>query len=322
MQVNPGVGVPLKVGLTTQYVSANTTDDFKSLFSLSGGNGGKLTFTSGDTSVVDIDSDGLMAFKKLGKVALTVTESGNDNYVSQSLTVTVAVSMQYGVDATVTGTCNLEADGTGAIMTVWSKYSTRVDLNPYTGTAIDYKISKVINLEAGQTVTNTFDKIPLVLSNIKSIIATTRTPEGGYIGETRIDCKNRSTGTSLTASNIIVTQGDAPTKPDLSGGNGGALNYASNNTSVVSIDTDGTMTFVNPGTAIITVNEAGGVYLPQSTSFSVTVLPAVGNALVVPSSNIQMDVLSSQQILVSGGNGGSISYVTDDDSIVTVDANG
>ncbi|MGR1225518.1 hypothetical protein ACUVMQ_21575, partial [Aeromonas veronii] len=324
VQVNPSVGTKLVIATNFIAGTAGTILNFADSAGLTGGNGGELTFTSSDTSVIYIDSSGQMTLKKLGRVTITVTEAGSNNYLTQSVSSVIGVNINYGTDATVTGTCSMEADGTGANVTVWSKYPTRVDVSPMNSAGqVAYPYSKIFTLQAGDTINAFVPKLELVTSKATSVVAVVRQlSDGLWIGATSIDCLQRSAGTPLTASDVRVTSGDTPQKVVVDGGNGGGLSYTSNNTSVVSIDTDGTMTFVNPGKAIITVNEAGGIYLPQSTSFSVTVLPAVGNALAVPSSNIQMDVLSSQQISVSGGNGGSISYVTDDDSIVTVDANG
>lgn len=58
----------------------------------SGGNGtGQITYASGDTSVAEVDGEGVLTIKKAGTVTITATKAEDDFYTSQSAHYTIVI---------------------------------------------------------------------------------------------------------------------------------------------------------------------------------------------------------------------------------------
>ncbi|WP_252179764.1 inverse autotransporter beta domain-containing protein [Endozoicomonas sp. 4G] len=81
-----GVGKPLDVGKNMLLTIGESGSQ-----PVQGGNGGVLTYSSGDTSIATVDSTGEVTSIKLGRTKITVTESETAKYLEQSARYMVTV---------------------------------------------------------------------------------------------------------------------------------------------------------------------------------------------------------------------------------------
>ncbi|MGR1225516.1 Ig-like domain-containing protein, partial [Aeromonas veronii] len=266
---------------------------------------------SSNAGVVTVDNSGLLTFTGAGTATVTVTEAASGNYASQSTTFSVTVNKAAG-NALVA-----PADITAQV----NSLPVTVDVGGGNGGRRTFSSSNSavasVNASTGQVS---------FLSQGTSVITVTEEPTGNYAAPSPVSFNvtvELDAGASLSVADVSATYGDVPVTLAVKGGNGGALSYASADPAVVSVDTAGLLTFNSVGNTTVTVTEAGSnKYYPQSKTVSVVVKPGSGTALVAPADVTVTLGDAPVTAVANGGNGGMLSYSSNDTGIVTADSNG
>ena len=104
------------------------------------------------------------------------------------------------------------------------------------------------------------------------------------------------------------------------------LTYSSNNTAVATVNSNGIVTGKKPGTAAITITQAGNYkYLPAAKNITVTVTeaPIVKQDQIISASSIEINVDETAKINANSNSGlTTFTYASSNTNIATVDANG
>lgn len=102
------------------------------------------------------------------------------------------------------------------------------------------------------------------------------------------------------------------------------LRYTSSNTDIAVVDHDGIVTGVGEGTAVITVSSTDGSEITKTVAVTVTAVPVT--SIVPYESNVELNVGGvrniSTEILPVNATYKNLTYISSDDNIATVSANG
>ncbi len=127
----------------------------------------------------------------------------------------------------------------------------------------------------------------------------------------------------VVSEEFVKTYGDAPFFPTVTAKNDGDLSYNSNDTAVATVTSDGLVTLQGAGSATITVTEAESThFLSQSSSITLTAARGAGAPLSIVPAISKSYGNGAFTPAVTGGNGGSLSYSSDDTDVATVLSNG
>ncbi|MFS2223699.1 inverse autotransporter beta domain-containing protein [Pantoea sp. B65] len=360
--------------------------------SVSGGNGGTLSYRSADSTLVTVDDQGRVTAHRVSGdagVQITVTEAAGEHYLAQSVTLQVRVERQQATQ--LTGPDKLTADylapsqllviggGNGGTLNYASDNPAVAGVNA---------AGEVSFINAGQATISVSQQAteqqeapdelkipvevkaiagsPLSAPDLQLKVGDTRqiTLQGGNDGAlsyrssaaaiVSVDNNGQLIASATGAAPITVTQqpstnylaqqtsfsvavelndatqlsgpeyidayyGDAPRTLTIGGGNGGTRTFTSDNSDVVSINAEGKMTFHNVGEATLIVNEqaTSSHKAPVPLSIPVNIFRVAGTPLVAQ--DVQMTVGQTAQISISGGNGGSRFFSSQDTAKVRVD---
>lgn len=202
---------------------------------------GELTYTSSNTDIATVTSDGTVTIKATGTTNITVSRAGNDDYADFSETKVLNVSKK---DITITAKS----------YTIKQNNSLPV---------LEYDVTSG-ELVTGDTITGN-----LTVSADGSSLGEFDITQGTISVNNNYNLtfvKGKLTVTDKTPQNIVVDSfgekiyGDAPftisITPDATA-NLNSFAYSSSNTDVAEISSDGTITIKAAGITDITVNEPG-----------------------------------------------------------------
>lgn len=295
--------------VTTSTTYSNTTygDGSINVATLSGGTGfGAVTFSSTDTSVCTVNSTtGAITVVTAGTCAITATKSGDTNFLTASAgaTVTIAKAAQAA----------LSASGSSSSTTFGNSSPITINTSGGSGTgAISYSsnTSSVCSVNASTgviaiiTAGNCEIKVTRAASTNYNQATTTATVS--------IAKANQATITA-TANDNSVTYGDGTAlRVGYTGGSGtGLFSYASVNTAVCSIDSNGDVTVLTAGTCSITVTRSGDINYNERTATATISITKAAQVQLSASANdlVFTPAHPTTQIALSGGTGtGNLSY--------------
>ena len=223
---------------------------------------GNISFSSDDSSIVSVNStSGDIIAKSEGTANITVMFSGNENYTSSNAAITINVK----------------------------KIPTQITVNPDSlNLLVGNESSIAANLtpaDAGNVTFTSNDKNIVTVDNQGNVIAVgegNTTITVSFAGDYKYEAAENKTITvivNLRDASVSVNNNTldlnvddtfnivASTVPT-----GLNVTYTSNDTSVVTVDSDGKITAHAEGSAIITVSVGGdGIYALNSTNINVTV---------------------------------------------------
>ncbi|WP_437611036.1 inverse autotransporter beta domain-containing protein, partial [Erwinia sp. V71] len=121
-------------------------------------------------------------------------------------------------------------------------------------------------------------------------------------------------------ASVSVTYGAAAQQLTITGGNSATKMFRSSNSAVVSVDSDGRLTFLSAGSATITVSQpaTSTEQAPAPLTVPVTVGKSAGTPLRVES--LTLYVGETKPLGISGGNNGPLSFSTPSVGVFTVSA--
>lgn len=313
------------IAVTGVTVTPNT-------LTLSEGNSQQLTATvvpanASDTSVNWSSSNTAIA---------TVDTNGVVNAIAQGTAIVTATTTDGGFQAASV----ITVEGTGVPVTgvsVTPNFTTLVEGNTRQLTATvtpanadDTSVSWTSNNTGVATVDT--NGVVTAVGEGNAIIAATTT-DGGFIG-TSLIIVERATGISVTGVSVApnaVTLPEGSTRQLTAtvvpaDADDTTVSWSSNNNGVVTVDTNGVVSAVAAGTAVITVTTTDGNYQASST---VTVTPSTGpiavyNVTVAPTLvdlNVGETVQLTANVFPTNASDQTVSWFSNNPAIATIDSN-
>jgi hypothetical protein len=274
-----------------------------------------ITYASSNEAVATIASDGVVTLVSSGSTTITATAAASSQYeagsASYALTVKKAtVSITWSQD-----TCTATLGETNSFPTL---------SNP-AGLSVSYTSSNesVATIDAAGAVT-------LVGAGTTTILAASAATDAhdacsAFYSLTVVkpESTQQSAGLAWSASTFSASMGGGNSFPSLTNPHGLAISYASSDTGVATVASDGTVTLVGAGTATITASSAETeAYYAGSASYTLTVSRvAAGLAWSASSCNATMASVNSYPTLANS-HGLAVSYASGDESVATVASDG
>ena len=226
--------------------------------------GVSVTYSSSDTGVATIDSDGNITLVAAGSTSIMASSSADDTYSSSSASYALTVIKSGDGIAWSASSCTVTYGGSDNTFPTLS--------NPGKQT-ITYSSSNenVATIGSDGTVT-------LVAEGETTITASAEANDAYEASSASytltVEGVLKSAGLSWSASSITATlASDDNSFPTLSNPNGLEVTYSSSDEAVATISSDGTVTLVGAGTASIIANsEATDVYASGSAYYTLKVV--------------------------------------------------
>ena len=277
---------------------------------------GAITYASGDTSVATVDANtGEVTGVGVGTTSITASKAADANFNERSDSYQVNVGkidqnppLSFAVDpfALVFGQSGTNAvnggQGTGAL-TFESDDTTVATVNASTGevTATGVGSATITATKAGDDTFN-----PSAASYTVNV-----TPAD-------------QAALNFPSDPLDLVFGDTANNTATGGSGTGAITYASNDTNIVTVDTNtGEVTAVGVGSTTVTATKAADANFNEQTgSYTVNVAAANQAPLTFDNDPLTVIVTETASNVVNGGSGtGAITFVSNNTAIATVDAN-
>lgn len=223
----------------------------------------KVAYTSSNTDIATIDSNGTITLVAAGTTTITASNTATSTYSASSAAYTLTVSKSSDTISWSAETCTATLDEDNTFPT----------LNNPGNQTITYSSSneKVATIASDGTVT-------LVAEGETTITATaaaTDAYEAGTASYTlTVEGNLKSAGLAWSASNYTATLlSDENDLPTLSNPNSLTVSYSSSDETVAAVAEDGTVTLVGAGTtSIIATSEADDTYAAGSAYYTLKVV--------------------------------------------------
>ena len=286
----------LEIGDTFTIVATTVPEDLN------------VTFVPDDSGVVSVDENGVVIALKNGTASIIVKVGGNGGYAENSTTVTVTVSKIFTdiiIDSDSISLNALENVSAGATLTPAEAGNLTYNTN-------DTSVAKVINGRifasgAGQaTITVSF------AGNEKYAVAENRTINVTVVAIDASVSVNNSTIDLKIDENFTIVANTVP--------EGLNVTYVNDNSGVVSVDENGTVTALKAGNATIIVKIGGdGVYALNTTNVTVYV-NMVHTEIIVAKDVLNLKVLEN---FTAGAtlvpNVGNLTYTSSNPNVAIVE---
>ena len=290
------------VNLAIQYTPSNATS--KSI----------KNFTSSNTKVATVDSNGKVTAKGVGNAIITAT-SANGKQSTCKVVVNPNSRIPTGITLNYTGTQELDE---GSTLTLRSTLTPSTAVDTLTWKSSNTKVATVNNgvvnaISAGTTT------ITVTSSNakVKAEVTIKVNAKPKIIEVTEISL-NKSTASLNINETLTLT---ATIKP--SNAMDKSVYWSSSNTNVATVDANGNIYAISPGTAIITASTNNG----KTASCTVTVkspnqVDSVNLNYATATIDMGKTLELKAQLLPTTVTNKTIIWTSSDSNIATVDANG
>ena len=244
-----------------------------------------LSYASSKIAVATVASDGTVTIAGIGSTTLTVSQSGNANYnaasnVTQTLTVTTAPPVV--TSTTISGTVGaaLSANVTAT--------------NSPTGYASIGALPTGLTFNASN---GAIRGTPTAACNGTTIKVIAANAGGNGNGTLTFNIAKGSQTISGVATTLSKVMGSAAYSLNATTSSSLALSYASSNTGVATVSSNGVVTLVGAGTALLTVSQTGSANFNAATDVTQT-LTVTGGVPLVTSATINgtVDIALSSNI--------------------------
>ena len=301
----PVTGVSLN--MSSLSLTKGSTETLMATINPSDATNKSVTWTSSNTSVATVDSNGKVTAEAGGSATITVKTADGNKTATCSVTVTVPVT---GVSLNKTSLSLAKGSTETLIATITPSDATNQSV---TWTSSNTSVATVdsngkVTAEAGGSATIT---VKTADGNKTATCAVTVTVPvtGVNLNKTSLSLRMGSTQT-LTAT---ITPSDATNK---------SVTWTSSNTSVATVDSNGKVTAVGGGSATITVKTADG---NKTATCTVTVsVPVTGVSLNKTSMSLTKGSTQTltATITPSDATNKNVTWTSSNTSVATVDASG
>jgi hypothetical protein len=268
----PEVTTSFVVGKGNQTISGVTSTLSKTVgsaaYSLNAtaSSGLAISYASSNTKVAKVATNGTVTIVGAGTATLTVSQAGDANYnAAKSLTQVLTVA------STVPVISSVSVNGTVESMLSVSINATNSPTN-YAVTSGTLPSGLSLNATTG-----VISGIPIVATNRKIMVIRATNASGNGTGNVTFKIAKGSQTISGVTSTLSKTVGSAAYSLNATASSALKLSYKSSNTKVAKVATNGTVTIVKAGTAILTVSQTGNANYNAASSVkqTLTVTPTV-----------------------------------------------
>ena len=208
-----------------------------------------VTWTSSNTSVATVSSDGEVTAKKVGTATITAKTTDGGKTATCSVTVKASTVSVTGVSLN-TSSLTLQVGKTASLVAT---------VSPSNAT------NKEVIWTVGNTSVASVTSSGLVTAKkVGTTVVTVKTSDGGKTATCTVTVKSSTvsvTGVAISPSSLSLTAGDTyELTPTVSPSNATnkAVTWSSSNTSVATVSSDGTVTAKSAGSATITCTTSDG----------------------------------------------------------------
>ena len=307
---------------TSATLNVGSTKLFTATVSPSDATNKAVNWTSSNTSVATVDSNGLVTAKSAGTTTITVTTI--DGGYKKTANVTVN-------NPTIPVT-SLSIDKTSLSLIVGNTSKITATVSPSDAT------NKTVNWTSSNTSVATVDSNGLVTAkSAGSATITVTTIDGGYKKTANVTVSTQTPSTikvqSVSLDRYIVTL-ETGSKTHLtasiypSDATNKGVTWTSSNTNVATVDSNGNITGVSPGAASITVktNDGGftatanvSVSNPKPTTVSVTGVSLNSSSI---NTTIGQTIVLSATVAPSNATNKEVTWTSSNTNVATVDSTG
>lgn len=287
---------------------------------LSNPNSLEVTYSSSEESIATIDGEGQITLVSNGTTIITAAFVGNDTYQECSASYTLTVAKNTDGISWSAGTCTV---------TMGASDNSFPILNNPGEQSITYSSSNSGVATIGNDGTVTLVSAGETTITAKSEAKSTYTVEYeaatvSYALTVQEEGSNLvSAGLAWPATSYSVTMTESFTSPTLTNPNNLSITYASSNTDVATISSDGTVSIVAAGTTTITaISEKTDTYLAGSAYYTLTV--SLADAGLAWSSSYYSATFGNDNSFptLTNANGLEVTFSSSDESVATVDGDG
>ncbi|MBR3328613.1 MAG: Ig-like domain-containing protein, partial [Atopobiaceae bacterium] len=260
-----------------------------------------FTYSSADTSIVEVDSTGKLTPKSTGDATINITSAKTDNWEQGTATATVRVTK---------GTPTITADD---ITIPVGDTDESVGATTNGGTlSFESKNTAVVIVDSD-------GKLTPIETGTAQIEITAASSDDWNAGTKTITVTVVTGKPIITAEDVTVAMGNSATIAATVNKDAGTLSYTSKNPNVVTVDpATGALTPVHTGTATVTISCAKSAHWEAATKdITVTVqkgIPTITAANVSVAMGAEVTIEASASI-----GAGALSYTSQTTSVVKVD---
>ena len=273
----------------------------------------QVTYSSSNTSVATIDNNGDITIQGVGSTVMTVLYAGDANTNSASDTFTLTITK---VNAGISWSAN------SITITENVSYSLPALSNPNSLTGITYNSSNtsIATIDSSGNIT--------LVGFGNTTISATYAGDSIYNSSTvsyqltyqEYQKENPTLQWSAATYSLFINE--TYNGPTLSVTSGLTITYSSSDTTVATIDSNGNVTLIGDGTAIITASFTGNQYY-NSASDSYTLTVSKVNANIAWSANtFNSTIINPSYPTLSNPNNLTVTYSSSNTSIATIDSSG
>ncbi len=261
---------------------------------------GNIVFSSNNTNIIMVDSTGNLKAKSKGSATITVHFSGSENYTPSNATITVTVNLNNASVTAENMTLNVGENDT-------IKYTT----NPE-GLNVTF-----MSDNSGIVSVNQQGIVTALKNGTATITVSVGDSEKYAINKTVITVTVTLNDANVTAKDIELKAGENGTIEYTTTPEGLNVSFTPDDTSVISVNDNGTITAIKAGTAQITITVGDNKkYTINTTTITVTVTLNDAN---VTAKNIELTVGENGTIeYTTNPTDLNVSFVPDDSGIVKV----
>ncbi|SGZ78320.1 Multicopper oxidase [Bathymodiolus thermophilus thioautotrophic gill symbiont] len=273
-----------------------------------------ITYTSNDTSIATVDQNGTVSVLKAGIVNITATQLGDDSYQT--------ASGQYRLTISKANQTNFAFDTNTVSKTFGENFSR-------TATA-GQSSNKNITYTSSDTSIATVDQNGAIRTLKIGVVNITATQLGDESYQTAsgqytltINNKANQTNFAFDTNTVSKTFGESFSRTATAGQSSHKnITYTSSNTSIATVDQNGTIGALKAGVVNITATQLGDdFYQTASGQYTLTINKANQTGFSAGNDKIGVTFSSYIQVATGGLSNGAISYSANSDK-VNVNENG
>ncbi|MCR5206299.1 MAG: Ig-like domain-containing protein [Lachnospiraceae bacterium] len=314
--VNPVAVTGVSVSPTSVSIEQGSTQKITATVSPENASNKAVTFTSSDTTIATVASDGTITGVKKGNTVVVVSTIDGGKIATCNVTVTKTVIPVSSVSISPT-TLALNVGGSSKVTATVSP--SNADNKNVSFTSSNPSIAAVAADGTVIAISGGTATITAITEDGSKTATCTVTVTAPTVAVTGVSVAPTSLGLVVGASSKLtatVSPSDATNK---------AVNYSSNNTSVATVTSDGTVTAVAAGSAVITVTTEDGA---KTATCNVTVnTPAVNvTGIAVTPKTLTLTVGGTGSVTASvspeNASNKAVTFESNREDIATVDEEG